>query len=276
MKTFFCADLHFSCKNLMCAIRKEFTCIEDHDQAILDGINRTVSRIDRLVICGDFCHKKPGRWRPKIRCRNIVFVRGNHDQTQKIKAVFGGQTYEQKMIKGEFGDKFFLCHYPMAYWPESHYCSIHLFGHLHDDQEKEERMDLAFPGRRALDVGIDAARRILGEWRPFSEEEILYLLKDRQGHEELWRDIPGYEGTYQASYLGRVKSAEGIILNPKWQMVTLCKEGKATDFLVHRLIALTWLGKCPEGKEVSHGHKGNENNSVKNLWYTPIVLPRVL
>jgi calcineurin-like phosphoesterase family protein len=280
---YFTSDCHFDCATLVKATRQEFTTIEDHNEALLEGINNAVRRTDRLVIIGDFVYKKPGRWRPKIRCSNITYICGNHCNEAKTRAVFGGQVYQQRMVKGDY-DRFFCNHYPLAYWDRSHYSVASLYGHLHDNAEKEAIMDKAFPGRRSMDVGVDAAKRLLGEYRPFSESEVLSFIGDRLGHEELWRDIPGYEGIYQASYHGRIRSVDrvnkgkfggprkvkGRILKPKWQRyarVSLSKEGKQTDFLVHRLVALTWLGKCPEGMEVAHGDKGKEDNSVRNLRY---------
>jgi len=159
-----------------------------------------------------------------------------------------------------------------------------LYGHIHDNAEKEAILDKAFPGRRSMDIGVDAAKRLLGEYRPFAESEVLSFIGARLGHEELWRDIPGWEGIYQASYHGRIRSVDrlnkgkskcsrrikGCILKPKWQRyarVTLSKEGKVTTFLVHKLIASAWLGKLSQGKEVAHGPKGRGDNSVGNLRY---------
>ena len=45
--------------------------------------------------------------------------------------------------------------------------------------------------------------------------------------EELWKDIPDYEGLYQVSNLGRVKNIRGSILKPGYTQVSLCKNGKS-------------------------------------------------
>jgi len=181
MKTFLTADLHFGCENLRKHTRSEYETIEDHDAAIFTNINRAVDRRDRLVILGDFCLKRPGRYRQHINCRHIFFVLGNHDKPQQIRDVFGCNVWQTKYVKLERGN-IFCSHFPHAYWHNSHYGSYHAYGHLHYNIEHEDRMDLAFPQRRSMDVGIDSAKRILGEHRPFSEDEFFNYLRLQEGH----------------------------------------------------------------------------------------------
>lgn len=66
---------------------------------------------------------------------------------------------------------------------------------------------------------------------------------------EIFKDVPGYEGLYQVSNLGRVKSLhyqKEKILKPseqKWGYlnVHLCKNGKRRTFKIHRLVAESFL-----------------------------------
>lgn len=99
---------------------------------------------------------------------------------------------------------------------------------------------------------------------------------------EEWRDIPGYEGSYQASSLGRVRSVDryveyvdgrvyfyqGKILSPAsargYEHVVLSKR---TDATVHRLVMLAFAGEPPEGYEVNHRDGDRTNNRVTNLEY---------
>jgi len=97
---------------------------------------------------------------------------------------------------------------------------------------------------------------------------------------ELWRDIPGYEGTYQASSLGRIKSLAGagrtraryqdIILAPVkhhtgYHLYSIGPKGKSV--FGHKLVAMAFLGEPEEGQVVCHfdGRKGN--NCADNLRY---------
>lgn len=98
---------------------------------------------------------------------------------------------------------------------------------------------------------------------------------------EEWRDIPGYEGYYQVSSFGRVRSIDRTIQHPKgpkklkgkilkhffsqfgYHQVGLC--GKT--YMVYFLVASAFLGSCPEGQEIRHGPNGIDDNSVSNLSY---------
>ena len=101
---------------------------------------------------------------------------------------------------------------------------------------------------------------------------------------EEWRDIKGYEGLYQISNLGRVKSlardtnnqyckVDKIIkANPnKWGYlnVNLYKKGKGKPFKVHRLVALHFIENPENLPEVNHKDENKSNNCVDNLeWCT--------
>ena len=199
------ADTHFGCKNLVSNSRKVFSSIEEHDAVVMDTLNRYVEPNDRLVIIGDFCKEKPGRYRQHIRCKNIFYVLGNHDREPKIRAVFGGNTWTQKMVKLSTGDRVLCAHHPQCFWDRSHYGVLHAYGHLHWNLEREAMMDLGLPGRRSHDVGVDVAYALFGEYRPISEPEFLGLLKDRPGHdiirkEDRWekRDYEQMDGGLQS------------------------------------------------------------------------------
>ena len=105
---------------------------------------------------------------------------------------------------------------------------------------------------------------------------------------EIWKDIEGYEGFYQVSNLGRIKSFVGYngheyvnrvrILNPYKQkagktynrsVVKLRKNGLPKDFKVHQLVANAFLPN-PKGLKVINHIDGNPlNNEVSNLeWCT--------
>lgn len=98
---------------------------------------------------------------------------------------------------------------------------------------------------------------------------------------EEWRDIPGYEGRYQASSLGRIRSSRnwkrsiaGHVLAPGanpdgYLFVTLWRGAieKGKGWRVHRLVALTFIGPCPKGLQVNHIDCDPANNRPGNLEY---------
>lgn len=108
----------------------------------------------------------------------------------------------------------------------------------------------------------------------------LRLRKTNNMQKELWKDIVGYEGLYQVSNLGQVKSfhiySKGRILKSDarkddYLYVTLCK-GKdryKKSYRIHRLVLLAFLGSRPTKKEGNHINGIKSDNSLKNLeWMT--------
>lgn len=97
--------------------------------------------------------------------------------------------------------------------------------------------------------------------------------------EEIWRDIPNYEGLYQASTLGRIRSygrsgTKGKILSPSidkggYLRVILSKEGIHKCMLVHRLVALTFIPLVDGKTFINHINTIRTDNKVENLeWCT--------
>lgn len=94
--------------------------------------------------------------------------------------------------------------------------------------------------------------------------------------EEIWKDIVGYEGLYQISNLGNVKSlnwrGHGYPKNltPKLQnsgrySVQLTVNGKSKYFLVHRLVAAAFIPNPFGYSEINHIDENPRNNDVRNL-----------
>ena len=96
---------------------------------------------------------------------------------------------------------------------------------------------------------------------------------------EEWRDIEGYEGLYQVSNLGRVKSlnynrtkSEKILktaMRRGYLGVTLFKDGKPKTFMVHRLVAMMFINNPEKLPVVNHKDEDKLNNNADNLeWCT--------
>ncbi|QDB70522.1 HNH homing endonuclease [Enterococcus phage Entf1] len=91
---------------------------------------------------------------------------------------------------------------------------------------------------------------------------------------EVWKDVKGYEGEYQVSSLGRVKSfvryPEGVILVNQVMpngYVRVRLRGKAK--YIHRLVAEAFIPNQSNKPQVNHIDEDKENNTLSNLeWAT--------
>lgn len=103
---------------------------------------------------------------------------------------------------------------------------------------------------------------------------------------EEWRDIPGYEGFYQVSNLGNVRSLDRVVTTShgltrslpgkllsvgtgksNYPEVRLSVSSKTRLYAVHQIVALAFLGPRPEGMVVCHWDGDSKNNKLENLRY---------
>ena len=93
---------------------------------------------------------------------------------------------------------------------------------------------------------------------------------------EQWRDIDGYDGMYQVSDLGRVrsrKSGEWKVMRARkdrlgYLNIGLCRNGKQKRFYVHRLVADAFIPNDDDSKTViNHKNECKDWNKVDNLEY---------
>ena len=101
---------------------------------------------------------------------------------------------------------------------------------------------------------------------------------------EEFRSVKDYEGIYEVSNFGRVKSLSGEIFNGKkstrkermlkasvdghgYLRLELSKNGKGSTKKVHKLVAIAFLGHTPDGMNICVDHVDNDklNNNVSNL-----------
>lgn len=107
--------------------------------------------------------------------------------------------------------------------------------------------------------------------------------------EEVWKDISGFLGVYQVSNLGRVRSLDRKIYTQNGKLhsstkgkvikhfktkegyhrVQLCLNGRNKKFLVHRLVAQSFVPNDTLKLEVNHKNANKDDNTASNLeWVT--------
>jgi hypothetical protein len=89
---------------------------------------------------------------------------------------------------------------------------------------------------------------------------------------EIWKDVPTYEGEYQVSNNGKVRSLKTNkelkqALSSNYWSVTLSQNGKTKGKRVHQLVAMAFLNHKPSGFKLVIDHIDNNklNNSLENL-----------
>jgi hypothetical protein len=94
---------------------------------------------------------------------------------------------------------------------------------------------------------------------------------------EIWKPIKEFEGLYEVSNKGNIRSIRGEkpillskhLINTGYEVVTFSVNGKKYKRLVHRLVAEAFCGGYKEGFDVNHKDANRTNNCAENLeWVT--------
>lgn len=180
MSIWFSSDFHFGHTNIAGPkVSKwkegfrDFEHVHDMNKCLTQTINKYVKREDTLYFLGDLCfggHINTPTYRHSLQCQTIHALKGNHDhRLDHYAGLFASVGY---IHWGHIGEhEFFLSHYAHRVWPGSHKGVIHLYGHSHD----------SIPDYgKSMDVGVDVAYRMFGEYRPFSLEEIVEIMRKKE------------------------------------------------------------------------------------------------
>lgn len=111
--------------------------------------------------------------------------------------------------------------------------------------------------------------------------------KELSNEHEIWADIPNYEGLYQVSNLGRIRSLDKIVDNKRgiykkygriktisnasygYKSVGLCKDGVRKTWLIHILVAKAFIPNPLGKRTINHINCNKTDNRVCNLeWAT--------
>lgn len=205
------SDTHFSHSNISGFNEskwksgyRDFENTHEMNKILISGINNNVKEDDILYHLGDFSFggkDKIWEFRKRLNVKTIHLIYGNHDNHIKDNKVLPNVIGEEgntllfnreelnhdhiREVKAQElftscndvltvkhgKHTFFLSHYSHRCWLGSHKGIIHLWGHSHNS--------LPMWGK-SMDVGIDVAKAMLGEYRPFSIEEIISIMDKRE------------------------------------------------------------------------------------------------
>jgi calcineurin-like phosphoesterase family protein len=193
---FFCSDPHYGHRGIVRGVSswksgtRDFDTLEEHNETLVNNINKTVRKDDILFCLGDwsFGNYKENeniynirKFREQLNCNNIHLVLGNHDQEIKKNkddshslfsslgdyleiVVTDNPTHQsEKPLKYSI----VLSHYSFNVWNKSHVGSWMLFGHSHGNLINVEG--------KSMDVGFDTHK----DFRPYSFQEIKKILLDK-------------------------------------------------------------------------------------------------
>lgn len=165
------------------------------DDDLIKEINKIVKPNDVLWHLGDFCwynrknldkaYYQISSFRNAINCKTVNLILGNHDCNrleepellEVYEAVFN-KVLDKAIVRIN-GQHIVMDHYAHAVWAKSHRQGWNLYGHSHSNAEKN--LDKILPGRRSIDVGVDNAYLIFGEYRPFSFVELQKFFATKKG-----------------------------------------------------------------------------------------------
>lgn len=169
---YYTSDLHLGHANIIRLCNRPFENVEEMDKAIIDNFNQVVNSNDDVYILGDVIYKsgkRPEEYLRQLNGKKHLIV-GNHDGTilKNSESTFKYlETINKLATIQDEGHQVILCHYPMAEWEGFFRGSIHLYGHVHNNEENAARKIMKnIPN--AFNVGVD-----IWDFKPVTLKEIL-------------------------------------------------------------------------------------------------------
>lgn len=148
---FYTSDLHLCHKNIIKLCKRPFDNVEDMNSLIIHNWNKTVNSDDEVYILGDFIFgdgKEANKYLSKLNGIKYLIL-GNHDKfvndNSFDRSLF--KWIKQYAVIKDANVDVVLFHYPILDWDKKYHGSIHLYGHVHNNNE--------FNIDNAFNVGVD-------------------------------------------------------------------------------------------------------------------------
>jgi len=188
------SDHHVGHDNIRKYANRNFASVEEMDQHLIDAWNACVKPNDTVYHLGDVTlGTKPPFY--ALNGSIVVLSNRNHHDRRWLESYFSfpafyksaSATGEAVVLElplltlylpqygiGKHKRSLMLSHFPLAEWNAKYHGGWHCHGHSHSRGD-QWRTDAA------LDVGVDNAFALLGEYRPFSIDEVAAILQERGG-----------------------------------------------------------------------------------------------
>jgi calcineurin-like phosphoesterase family protein len=161
----FLSDTHFGHENIIIYCARPFKNVKEMDEVLIKNINERVGEDDTLFFLGDFCMKRSSEasnapqnafdyYRNQIKCKNIVFITGNHDHNN------GTKTPIESMIIKHGGIRIHLTHNPKH---ASIDFKFNFCGHVHEKWQFQKL------GKKSIIINLSVEK---WEYRPVDINEI--------------------------------------------------------------------------------------------------------
>ena len=159
---YFTADNHFYHVNIISSCGRPFNDVHEMNKKMIDNWNSCVTPNDEVYILGDFLYKgtaiEANIILSKLKGKKYL-IKGNHEQYLAYPN-FNHSAFEwikEYHVLTFKGIDFILFHYPILEWHKFYRGSIHLYGHVHNSEEKHPdfREKVKLLGPRAVNVGVD-------------------------------------------------------------------------------------------------------------------------
>ncbi|MCL1849082.1 MAG: hydrolase [Clostridiales bacterium] len=167
---FYTSDLHFHHASIISKCDRPFKSIDEMNNSMIERWNSRVTDKDEVFILGDFAFCKG--YEANVLLYRLAgqkhLIVGNHDE-YILDESFDGSLFQwisPYAVVDDEGSQVVLFHYPIAAWENHHKGAIHLYGHIHRNDDRLYPMLSKLTN--AYNVGVDE-----WEYAPRTLEEIV-------------------------------------------------------------------------------------------------------